>query len=144
MNMKRFLLAVVVGFLFVLGSDFLIHGVWLAGDYKASSGVWRPDADMQAAFFPWIVGAQVLAALSFVLLWAKGFAGRDLGTGAIVGLYMGMFQSIWALVNYAVIPIPRAVAIKWFLVGILQAILLGIIVAAIYKPATASASVDRP
>ncbi|HEV3408963.1 MAG TPA: hypothetical protein VG095_01615, partial [Chthoniobacterales bacterium] len=79
--------------------------------------------------------AQLLTALAFVLVWAKGFAGRDVATGALVGVYLGVFQQVWALINYVVLPISQALAVKWFFVGIVQAVVLGIITAAIYKPA---------
>ena len=136
MNPIRLILAVVAGFAWILGSDFLIHGYWLNADYMQTPSLWRPEPDMQAAFFPWMISAQLLCALGFVLVWATGFAGRDAATGALVGLYMGLFQGAWALINYAVLPISQGLALKWFFAGIVQSIILGVIVAAIYKPAT--------
>jgi hypothetical protein len=75
MNANRLILAIVVAFIFVFATDFLIHAVWLAPDYKATAQLWRPEAEMGARF-PWMLTAQLLAAITFVLIWALGFAGR--------------------------------------------------------------------
>ena len=132
MNMPRLLIAVVVGFIFIFASDFLVHGIWLAPDYKATADLWRSDAEMQTRF-AWMLTAQFVTALVFVLIWAKGFAGRTLGAGASFGFLMGLALQTWAIVFYVVAPLPGVIATKWFLSGLLQAILLGVLVAAIYK-----------
>jgi hypothetical protein len=133
MNMKRLLLAIVAAFALIFATDFLIHGFWLMPDYEATKSLWRPENEMQAHFH-WMLFAQLLCAATFVIIWAKGFAGRDLGTGITFGLLMGLFQQIWVIINYVVMPMPGSLAMKWFFAGLVQAILLGIITALIYKP----------
>lgn len=139
MNVPRLLLTVVVAFVFVFATDFLIHALWLADDYKATANLWRSDAEMQA-LFGWMLLAQFLAALAFVVIWAKGFAGCSVGSGATFGFFMGLALQSWAIIFYVVAPLPASIAGKWFLSGVLQAILLGIVVAAIYKPAATRAA----
>lgn len=134
MNIPRLLLALVAAFAFIFISDFLIHAIWMAPTYKATSQLWRPDAEMQSRF-AWMLLAQFLIAFGFVMVWAKGFAGRSIGTGAFIGLYLGLAMQAWAIIFHVVAPLPGSIAAKWFLAGVLQAILLGIIIAAIYKPA---------
>ena len=133
MNMKRLLLAIVVAFVIVFGTDFLIHGFWLNSDYEATKQLWRPESEMQTHFH-WMLIAQFLCAVTFVIIWAKGFAGRDLATGITFGLLMGLFQGIWAIINHVVMPVPGALATKWLLAGVVQCVLLGIVTALIYKP----------
>lgn len=133
MNMKRLLLAIVVAFVIVFGTDFLIHGFWLQSDYEATKQLWRPESEMQSHFH-WMLIAQLLCAATFVIIWAKGFAGRDIATGITFGLLMGLAQQVWAIINYVVMPLPGALATKWFLAGLVQAVLLGIVTALIYKP----------
>ena len=132
MNMKRLLLAIVAAFALIFGTDFLIHGFWLNADYEATKQLWRPENEMQTHFH-WMLFAQFLCAATFVIIWAKGFAGRDIGTGITFGLLMGIFQGIWAMINYVVMPLPGSLATKWFFAGLVQAVLLGIITALIYK-----------
>lgn len=137
MNIPRLLLAIVIAFLVIFGTDYLIHGVWLMPDYDATKSLWRPEAEMNT-HFPLMLLAQFLGAATFAIIWAKGFAGRCVGTGIIFGLLMGIFQQVWAMVNYVVIPMPGALATKWYFSGLAQAILLGIVVALIYKPRAAT------
>ncbi len=139
MNLPRLVLTIVGGFIFIFASDFLIHAVWLADDYKATADMWRSEAEMEARF-GWMVFAQFLAAIAFAVVWAKGFAGRSLGAGATFGFFMGLALQSWSIVFHVVAPLPASIAGKWFLSGLLQAILLGIIVAAVYRPSTTRVS----
>ena len=133
MNMKRLLLTIVVAFVIVFGTDFLIHGFWLSSDYEATKELWRPESDMNARFH-WMLIAQLIGAATFVIIWAKGFAGRDIGTGITFGLLMGLAQQVWAIIDHVVMPVPGALAAKWVVAGLVQCVLLGIATALIYKP----------
>lgn len=133
MNIKRLLLAIAAGFVVTYATDFLVHGLWLRPDYLAAQSLWRPTEEMRT-FQHWIFVAQLICVATFVIVWAKGFAGRDIATGIVFGLLMGMSQQIWAIINYVAMPVPGALASKWFLGGVAQSILLGIVTALIYKP----------
>jgi hypothetical protein len=137
MNIPRLLLAIAVAFLVIFGTDFLIHGIWLKPDYETTKSLWRPDSEMQSHMM-WLTLAQVICAATFVIVWAKGFGGRCVGTGIVFGLLMGLFQQIWVLVNYAIIPMPGDLAVKWYFSGLVQAVLIGIVAALIYKPRAAA------
>ena len=133
MNMKRLLLAIIVAFAITYATDFLIHGVWLNPDYLAAKSLWRPETEMRS-FEHWVILAQLICVGTFVIIWAKGFAGRGLATGILFGLLMGMSQQVWAIVNYVAMPVPGALAAKWFVAGVFQSVLLGIATALIYRP----------
>lgn len=135
MNIPRLLLAIVAGFIVIFGTDYLIHGIWLAPDYEATKSLWRPEADMSSRFH-WMVLAQIICAVTFVIIWAKGVVAGSVGNGIAFGLLMGLFQQIWAIVDYVVIPMPGELAAKWFFSGLAQAVLLGIVTALVYKPKT--------
>ena len=137
MNIPRLFLAIVVGFLVIFGTDYLIHGIWLMPDYKATQSLWRPDAEMGTHFL-WMLLAQFLCAATAAIIWAMGFAGRPVSTGVVFGLIMGMFQQVWAIVMYVVSPMPGDLAVKWYFSGLAQAILLGIVLSLIYKPRAAT------
>jgi len=134
MNPKRLVLAIVAVFLGVFATDFLIHGVWLAGDYKATMSLWRTEAEMNR-HFGWLMLGQFLAAATFTAIYARGFAGMNcLRCACIYGVFMGLFSQANTLVTYAVQPLPAAIAGKWFLAGLAQGVLLGVIVFFAYKP----------
>ena len=137
MNTKRLILATVVAFIFIFATDFLIHALWLAPDYKATAQLWRPEAEMNARF-PWMLLAQLLAALTFVLIWAAGFATRGtIGLAYAYGFLIGLAVQVTTIVTYVVSPLPAELALKWFVSGIAQSIVLGAITFFVYKPSSA-------
>src|SRR5688572_11847754 len=139
MNIKRLLLAVLAGWVLVFATDFLIHELWMGPVYAATKSLWRPEADMPT-YFCWILVAQFLIVTTFVIVWARGFAGGSMGAAVTFGLLMGVFQQTWAIILFAVMPVPAELAIKWFFAGLVQAVLLGIVTSLVYKPAPVSVS----
>lgn len=136
MNLKRLLLAIVVAFVFIFATDFLIHAVWLKGDYAATKELWRPEAEMNARF-PWMLMAQLLVAIVFVTLWALGFATRGgAGLACGYGLLVGLIVQATTVITYVVSPLPADIALKWFATGIVQSVLLGLVVWLVYKPSS--------
>src|SRR4051794_8287379 len=99
MNIKRLFLAIIVGWAMIFGTDTLIHGLWLGPLYHATQALWRPETEM-TPYIPWMFFAQFLVAATFVVVWAKGFAGRGAGEGVIFGLLLGIFQQTWAIILY--------------------------------------------
>ena len=134
MNPKRLILAILVVFLGVFATDFLIHGVWLDSTYKQTQSLWRSEAEMQAHFV-WLLLGQFLAAATFTVLWAKGFAEfACLKSACIYGAFMGIFNQATTLITYAVQPFPADIAAKWFVAGVTQGCLLGLLAYLVYKP----------
>src|SRR5437588_6811890 len=84
MNTKRLMLAIVVAFVVLWITDFLIHGVWMTRDYRATQQLWRTDTEMQSHMI-WMFGAQLLFVITFVILWAKGFASATTKVSCAVG-----------------------------------------------------------
>ncbi len=143
MNIKRLVAAIVVGFLFVWGTDFLVHAVWLKPDYQATMQLWRTEQDMQG-HIAWLFGAEFLFAAAFVLIWAAGMADRHgLKCAVIYGLLMGIFHQTSTMVLYCVMPMPGELAVKWFAANTLQCLLLGIITFLVYKPRDFLVSIKR-
>ncbi len=140
MNTKRLILAIVVAFVVLWVTDFLIHGVWMTPDYRATQQLWRTDAEMQS-HMTWMLGAQLLFVVTFVILWAKGFASPTAKVSCALGygLLMGLFSGVWAIIMYVVVPMPCSIAAKWFFAGIAQTILLGLVTFFVYKPKASAA-----
>ena len=135
MNIKRLILAIVVAFIVLWVTDFLIHGVWMTPDYRATQQLWRTDAEMTSRM-GWMLCAQLLFVITFVIVWAKGFASSTakIRCAAGYGLLMGLFSGVWALIMYVVVSMPGSIAVKWFFAGIAQTILLGLVTFWMYKP----------
>ena len=67
MNPKRLIIAIVIVFIAIFATDFLIHGVWLKSDYAASASLWRPESEMQK-LMGWLRLGQLLAAVTATVL----------------------------------------------------------------------------
>lgn len=134
MNAGRLFLSIIVGFVYIIGSDYVVNALWLSAEYKVSASLWRPEADIERRLLVMLV-AQLLCSVAFMYIWAKtGWRRRSIADGAVFGFWMGVFQQVMSIMIYVVLPIPRELALKWFLVGVLQAVLLGALAAAVYKP----------
>jgi len=134
MNPKRLILAIVAVFVGVWVTDFLIHGVWLQSTYKETMSLWRPEAEMKG-HMGWLMLGQLLATVTFVVIWSKGFpATASLGGSCLYGLFMGGFSQATTLVTYAVQPFPPDLAMKWFCAGLAQGLLMGVIVFFVGRP----------
>ncbi len=136
----RFILAVVAVFVGVWATDFLIHGVWLQGLYKETAALWRPEAEM-AKHMPWLLIGQFILAAGFVLIWGKGGSSvSSFGGSCLYGLTMGILSRAGAVISYAVQPIPGELAVKWFIAGLVQGVLMGALVYLVGRPSAKPAA----
>jgi|SRR6185369_16963671 len=134
MNVKRLVIAIIVGFVYVFATDFLIHAVGLGEEYGKTKELWRPEAEMQARM-PLMSAGQFLAAATFVLVWALGFAERGtIGLACLYGLLLGLFSQSTTLIMYVVQPLPQNIATAWFVSGLVQSALFGVVTHFVYKP----------
>jgi hypothetical protein len=138
MNIKRLIFAIIAGWVVIFATDFLIHNLWLGPLYEATKPLWRPETEMHTHIC-WMFLAQFLIVATFVIIWAKGFAGRSIGAAISFGLLMGVFQQTWAIILFVVMPLPGELAVKWFIGGLVQAVLLGIVTSLVYKVEPSSA-----
>lgn len=137
MNVPRLLLAIVVAFVFIFATDFLIHAVWLKPDYEATNELWRTESEMGARFH-WMLIAQLLAAITFVLIWALGFADRGtFALACVYGFLIGLAVQVATIITFVVSPFPAELALKWIGSGLIQAIALGVVTFLVYKPSPA-------
>ena len=136
MNTKSLILSIIVVFIAVTGTDILIHGVWLSSLYGETKELWRPEAEMSSGqYMGWLHAAHLVAAITFTMLWAAGFArNAKLTCGVKYGLFMALFSQTHTLISYAVQPFTLEIVWKWIAAGIGQGIILGMIVFFVYKP----------
>ena len=77
-------------------------------------------------------------AFFFCCVFARGYEGKGLAEGArygaIIGLLFGISNSY---ASYVIYPIPYSLALKWFLSSIAYGVVIGIVAAAVHKPAKA-------
>ena len=115
--------------------DAIVNMGLLTEDYKATAQLWRPEGEMKVWLF-YVVYAIQTFFLS--LVFSKGYEGKGVAEGARYGLYMGLLLATpMAYGSYAAMPITYSLALKWFLFGTVEYIVVGIVLAMVYgKQAT--------
>ena len=131
MNVKRFIVASVAVYIVFQALDFIIHGIVLADTYKALSNVWRPD--MMSLMWIFYAAGLVFAVL-FVYVFTKGYEGKGILEGVRYGIIMGLFMElIGTFGQYVLYPIPFLLSLQWFIYGMIEFIIAGIVVASLYR-----------
>ena len=134
--MKRFILAFIAAYIFLFFWGWLLNGILLKDIYAETPTLWRSQGEMMSLFH-WIIIGQALIVFAFVMIYASGFAGG----GVIAGIRLGILLEIAAIGMrmgfYAVQPIPGKLVIYGSAAGLIEMIIVGAIVGAIYKPASA-------
>ena len=137
--MKRFIIAFIAAYVFIFVWGWLLNGVFLKDVYAQTPNLWRSQSEMMSLFH-WILIGQALVIFAFVMIYASGFAGG----GVIAGIRLGILLEIAAigmrLAFYAVQPFPGKLVVYGSISGLIEMIIVGAIVGAIYKPTVARAA----
>jgi len=132
MNIKRYLIAVIVIFIAFQLMDMVIHGMLLMQTYESLPSLWRQDM-MSMMWVMYLTGLAM--SFLFVYIFTKGYENNGILEGLRFGLIIGLFMQIPAAFGqFVVYPIPFSLAIQWFIYGTIEFIIAGIITAAIYRP----------
>jgi hypothetical protein len=132
--MKKLLIAVIAAYVVLMGTNYLVHSVWLMPDYNAIPLSHRDIEGIMHRFWAMAVGQFFFAAL-FVYIYSRGVEHKLwLAQGIRYGILMTLFTVVpMSLSEYDTYVVPYMLAIKWMIAGGVQLVLLGMIVAAIYK-----------
>ncbi|HEY2143882.1 MAG TPA: hypothetical protein VGH06_05975 [Candidatus Udaeobacter sp.] len=89
------------------------------------------------SLFHWIIIGQALVVFAFVMIYASGFAGGGVRAGIQLGVLLEIAGIGMRLGFYAVQPIPGKLILYGSIGGLVEMIIVGAVVGAIYKPASA-------
>ena len=132
MNRKRFLLSFLVIFIVSQAYEAVVHGGILGPTYESLKHLWRADMN-SLLWLMWVSGIVTTFLLTYIFV--KGYEGKGWMEGVRFGLLFGLFTSIpMSLGTYFMIAIPFSLAAIWFVFGMLEMVILGILLALIYKP----------
>lgn len=123
-------LGFVVVFVVMSVLEAVIHVGLLSADYQATTNLWRPMGEMKMYVF-YIV--YFIVSFFFTLIFSKYYEGRGPMEGLRYGLSVGLMMATpLAHIFYAVMPIPYSLALKWFVFGTMEYVVLGIVLALIF------------
>ena len=137
MNTKRVIVACLVVFVFIFGYEFVFHGIIMKDTYVRTANLWRPEAEMRS-YMPWLLLGQFVLAVMFCVIYALGQTNRvGVAHGVGYGLLVGLLLSSPSLIMYAVQPLPLSLIGAWIVAGLIEMMIAGAILGAIYRPVAA-------
>jgi hypothetical protein len=130
MSDKKFWLGVVAVFVVLSIVEAVVNMGIMSGDYQATASLWRPEGEMKIWLF-YVVYAFI--SYFFTLIFSKGYEGGGIVEGLRYGFYVGMMMAVpMAYGTYAAMPVPYSFALKWFLCGLIEYMIVGAVLAAVY------------
>ncbi len=132
MNWKRFWMAGLVTYVVVQALDLVTNAVFMKSANESLKSLWRPNM-MSRMWVMYVVGAVVT--LLFTYIFVKGREGKGIAEGVRYGIIIWLFVSVPMNVSmWVLLPIPHIIVLRWMLIGLLEMLIAGILVAVIYKP----------
>ena len=139
MDKKRWLVAGIVVAVVVTVLESVFHGYFMKGIYEATATIWRPYADMSKLTpYGWL--ATLFVSFILVYIYHRGYEGKGsaVAEGLRFGFWIGLFTAVpMAVWTYIVMPVPFAIAFWWFAIAMIDMLVAGALVGAIYKKKTA-------
>ena len=134
---RKFFIAWIIMFVAWMAGSMVVHGMLLSPDYHALVGkLFRTPEDSQR-FFPLMILAHVLLAGAFTWIYAKGVEAREwLPQGLRYGFAVALLTIVPTYLIYFVVqPTPQALVMKQIVFDGLLLLVLGVIVAFLYRDA---------
>jgi hypothetical protein len=131
---RRFFIAWVVLFVAWMAGSFLVHGTLLHTDYSQLPNLFRTEEDAQR-HFPLMILAHVILSGAFVWIYARGAENKPWpGQGVRYGIAVALLSFVPIYVIYYVVqPMPGSLVIKQIVLDGILLLLLGAIVAYLYR-----------
>lgn len=139
MNWSRFALATLVVFVVSTVLNFVIHGVLLKPAYMNQEDLMRAPADAQTHAVYLLVGF-LFFSIGFVWIYTAGvnpshWVSQGVHYGALVWLIASVSRYF---IYYAIQPWPLQIVLEQIGLELIMSLILGILVAAIYRVKTPS------
>jgi len=136
---KKFLIAWIVLFVAWFLGSFVVHGVVLSSDYMQLTNLFRAEADARR-YFPLMIVAHLLLSGAFVWIYSRGAEAKPwMAQGVRFGLAVALLTVVPTYMIYFVVqPMPGDVVIKQIVCDGVLTIILGVIVAWLYRPSQGS------
>lgn len=137
---KKFLIAWIVLFIAWFIGSFVVHGLLLHADYMQLGSLFRSESD-SGRYFPLMILAHVILAGAFVWIYARGVEAKPwLAQGVRFGLAVALLTIVPTYLIYFVVqPMPGGVVLKQIVFDGCLLLILGAIVAWLYRDTAARA-----
>ena len=133
---KKFIIAWIVLFVAWMVGSFVVHGVLLRPDYMQLTTLFRAEGDQQK-YFPLMILAHIFLSGALVWIYARGAEAKPwLFQGLRFGFAIALLTVVPTYIIYFVVqPMPGDVVIKQVVYDGVLMVLLGTILAWLYRDA---------
>lgn len=89
---------------------------------------------------PWMFLSHILYGVAFAWIYAKGYEAdkKPIGQGLRCGALVGLFGVAYSMMDYFVYPVSCKLAAVWAGTTFVEALILGVVIALIYRPSPES------
>jgi hypothetical protein len=131
---KKFIISTLILFVVWMVGGIVVHGVLLGADYAKLPSLYRTETDSQQ-YLPFMFLAHLLLAGAFVWIYTRGMEAKPwLNQGLRFGLVVALLTIVPTyLIYYAVQPMPGMLAVKQIIFDGIWTLLLGAVVAFLYR-----------
>lgn len=136
MNYARLVAAAAVATVVDAIFGFIVYGNLLTAHFARFPGVFRPS-DVQNAYLPGMFGGIFIGFLAGTAIYAKGYeGGSGVAEGLRFGLLAGILTTAWRqLIEHAMMNVDLRFTVVMCVVGVVEWVIAGAIIGALYKPA---------
>ena len=138
---KKFTIGFIVVFLVVGILESIVNLFLMTSVYQQTASLWRPGGEIKM----WLIFVcYAFFAFFFTLIYAQGHEGKGPMEGVRFGLYVTGLMTVPAVYGtYAVMPVPYSLALQWFICGLIENVVAGILLSLVYgklkaRPAAAA------
>ncbi len=134
MKHTKLIITTIVTFIAWMLGGGLVHGGLLHDDYGQLPNLFRTDVEMQK-YFGWMLLAHLMASFALVCIYSRGISTSPwLGQGVRFGIVVAFLTVIPTyMIFYVVQPMPGVMVVKQCVFDGLLMVVLGIIVAFMYR-----------
>ena len=131
---KKLIIAWIVLFVAWMVGSFVVHGVLLRSDYMQLTNLFRPESDQQK-YLPLMLLAHVMLSGAFVWIYARGVEAKPwMAQGVRFGVAVALLAIVPVYIIYFVVqPMPGDVVLKQIIFDGILMVILGTIVAWLYR-----------
>lgn len=127
---KKVWLGFVASFITIEILESIVNMVILSSAYQSTMSIWRPDMMSKMWIFHLVM---LIGSFFFAFIFSKGFENKGIIEGVRYGIYIGIWLSVGkAYGTYAMIAIPYSLALQWFIYGVLEYVIAGVVLAFVF------------
>ncbi len=131
---KKFIISTLILFVVWMVGGIVVHGVLLQADYAKLPSLYRTETDSQQ-YLPFMFLAHLLLAGALVWIYTRGMEAKPwLNQGLRFGFVVALLTIVPTyMIYFAVQPMPGMLAVKQIIFDGVWMLLLGVVVAFLYR-----------